>query len=170
MKQLHPNAVKLFYWEILLALLFLGGFLLLIPVGLLLSLAVDGVADPIIATLMLIFMLCISFPALLALPWWWAKLTYENFRYQLQGDRLYIESGVIWKRSVSIPYERVQNIDVIRGPIARLLGLATLQVQTAGISGTTLVEGRIPGLLPEDANDLRDQIIAKMKHPKDQGL
>jgi membrane protein YdbS with pleckstrin-like domain len=115
-------------------------------------------------------MLCISFPALLALPWWWAKLTYENFRYQLQGDRLYIESGVIWKRSVSIPYERVQNIDVIRGPIARLLGLATLQVQTAGISGTTLVEGRIPGLLPEDANDLRDQIIAKMKHPKDQGL
>jgi membrane protein YdbS with pleckstrin-like domain len=92
----------------------------------------------------------------------WAKLFYNSFKFELAQKGLKIEKGVVWKRYVTIPYEKIQNVDIYRGPFERLLSLSEIHVQTAGFSGTYLSEGRIPGLNPAKAEDLREELVAKI--------
>lgn len=93
----------------------------------------------------------------------WAKLTYGTYRYELTDKGFRKESGVIWKQYVTIPYSKIQNVDIYRGIMARLLGLADLHIQTAGMSVPTkmgaLSEGRLPGLSMADAEKLRDELV-----------
>lgn len=103
------------------------------------------------------------------ISFFWAVWTYNNYRYQLTREGFKIESGVVWKKYIFIPYERIQNIDLARGIIARLLGLSDLHIQTAGYSGRMRAEGRIPGLGPETAENLREDLIKRVKGTK-QGL
>jgi uncharacterized membrane protein YdbT with pleckstrin-like domain len=93
----------------------------------------------------------------------WARLSYRCYRYELRDEGIRIERGVIWKKYVTIPYDRIQNVDIMRGLIARILGLSDLQVQTAGAitagSYGAYSEGRLPGLAPEIAEQLRDEVF-----------
>ena len=104
----------------------------------------------------------------------WAKLTYRFWLYEITDDTFKVERGVIWKKYTSIPYERIQNIDIHRGVIARILGLSELRLQTAGFGGSqgkwgAWAEGRLPGIEREKAEQLREKLIAKVKGTK-QGL
>lgn len=102
----------------------------------------------------------------------WAKLSYNAYKYQLAEDAFKKEHGVIWKKYVSIPYERIQNIDIHRGILARILGLSDLMIQTAGYAGGygrgigREPEGRLPGLSKEKAEQLRDELIRRAKGAK----
>ena len=97
----------------------------------------------------------------------WAKLTYKNYRFGLTSKTIRIEQGVINKKYVDIPYNRIQNIDIYQGLLARLLGLATLQIQTAGYSqGRSLwsvlnPEGRLLGVSYQTAQKLRDELVQR---------
>ena len=62
----------------------------------------------------------------------------------------------MFQRFVSVPYGRMQLVDITRGPIARWLGLADLKFVTAA-AATGVV---IPGLPEADADELRDQLVA----------
>ena len=103
----------------------------------------------------------------------WARLTYHFYRYELREDGFRKEHGVIWKKYVTIPYDRIQNVDIYRGLLARILGLSDLQVQTAG--GTSRgaygssSEGRLPGLSKELAEEIRDELIRRTRSSKSQG-
>src|SRR3989338_5468130 len=99
--------------------------------------------------------LWIIIPALLVLCFVWAKLTYHFYRYELTEAGFRKELGVIYKKYVTIPYDRIQNVDIYRGILARLLGLSDLNIQTAGTSMQTMRgEGRLPGLSREVAEQL----------------
>ena len=101
----------------------------------------------------------------------WAKLSYHFYRYELTEDGFQKELGVIWKKYVTIPYDRIQNVDIHRGIIARLLGLSDLNIQTAGSAAQIYrnstfglgAEGRLPGLSKKDAERLRDELISRAK-------
>ncbi len=103
----------------------------------------------------------------------WAKLTYKYYRYELTPDGFRKESGVIYKSYVTIPYERIQNVDIYRGILARLLGLSDLQIQTAGSSAVMSrggmrgvnSEGRLPAVSFQVAEELRNELIKRAKNP-----
>jgi uncharacterized membrane protein YdbT with pleckstrin-like domain len=105
-----------------------------------------------------------------------AKLKYHFYRYQLADIDFRKEYGVIWKKYVSIPYDRIQNIDIYRGILDRLFGLSRLYVQTAGMSvapgryGSKIAaaEGQLPGLSREVAEQLRDELIQRTRQVKHQ--
>ncbi|PIR90067.1 hypothetical protein COU05_03325 [bacterium (Candidatus Gribaldobacteria) CG10_big_fil_rev_8_21_14_0_10_37_21] len=106
----------------------------------------------------------------------WAKLAYRFWKYELTENSLKIEKGVIMKKYVSIPYDRVQNVDIYRGVLVRILGLSDLQIQTAGYSGGYGgrghgfgSEGRLPGLAIDVAENLREKLIEATRNKK-QGL
>lgn len=99
---------------------------------------------------------------LLAILLVWAKLSVENFRYELTKDSFKKEFGVVVKRYVAIPYSKIQNVDIYRGVVDRLLGLSTLIIQTAGISGQIRSEGSVPGLNKEDALALREELLKRV--------
>ncbi len=69
--------------------------------------------------------------------------------YQVRAHDLSIRSGVITHRTASLPFARVQHVRIHRGAIERALGLATLQVSSAGPNIT------IPGLADADAQRIK---------------
>ncbi|OGY56959.1 MAG: hypothetical protein A2Y84_00720 [Candidatus Colwellbacteria bacterium RBG_13_48_8] len=106
----------------------------------------------------------------------WAKLAYNFYRYELREDGFRKELGVIWKKYVTIPYDRIQNVDIYRGVLARFLGLSDLHIQTAGSSYSPQgkfgmsAEGRLPGLSKEEAERVRDELVSRAKPSGHQGL
>lgn len=118
--------------------------------------------------------------AFLIFSWIWARWTYHFYRYELRDDGFRKESGVIWKKYVTIPSDRIQNVDIYRGLIARILGLSDLHIQTAGANGQesrygsfeTGAEGRLPALSRQVAEQLRDELIRRARQSKtfSQGL
>ncbi|WP_243062228.1 PH domain-containing protein [Humibacter sp. RRB41] len=75
--------------------------------------------------------------------------------YQLRDDDLLIRRGIMFQRFVAVPYGRMQLLDIERGPIDRVLGLAELKFVTAAASSRV----SIPGLVDTDAAWLRDRLV-----------
>jgi putative membrane protein len=57
---------------------------------------------------------------------------YLRFEYELTADTLDIRSGVFARRDREIPLRRIQNVDISRSVVGRALGLATVEIETAG--------------------------------------
>ena len=71
---------------------------------------------------------------------------YRSLRYEVQDDEVVVNVG-IWTKSVKhVPYRTVTNIQVKRDIVDRWLGIGTLNIQTAGMSGQTGAEERLVGL------------------------
>lgn len=76
--------------------------------------------------------------------------------YALRADDLLFRRGILFQRVVSVPYGRMQLVDITRGPVARAVGLAELKFVTAAATSGVL----IPGLPLADAERLRDHLVA----------
>ncbi len=76
--------------------------------------------------------------------------------YTLRELDLHYASGLFFKKVVSQPITRIQHIELKRGPIERKVGLATLQVFSAGGDMHTF---QIPGLPIDTAQQLRQFIL-----------
>ncbi|WP_395374639.1 PH domain-containing protein [Marinicella sp. W31] len=61
-------------------------------------------------------------------------LQYWFYRYWLEDDRIVVQSGVFFKSLRQVPYLKIQNLNIERNPLHRILGVATLQIESA--SGT----------------------------------
>ncbi len=83
---------------------------------------------------------------------------YQNWFFQVHKDHLEINHGVFRKTSAVVPYVRVQHIDTNRGPLERILGLASLRVYTAGSKGADM---RVPGLSKDRAEEMQDELKSK---------
>ncbi len=105
----------------------------------------------------------------------YARMAYNRFLYEIGHDNVKIEHGIIWKKYTSIPFERVQNVDIKRGIIARIFGFSTLEIETAGQSGIAGYygrggrrayhsEGHLPAIDIGDAEKIREFIMKKIKH------
>src|SRR3989344_6640052 len=155
MQQLDPKSVWLFFIGSIL------GWLISIIILAIYGVVILSDLDKGTPSFGFLNWLWVVIPALLIFFWIWAKLTYHFYRYELREDGFRKESGVITKKYVTIPYERIQNVDIIRALVPRILGLSDLNIQTAGASGQIIAEGRLPGLSPEVAERLRDELIRR---------
>jgi membrane protein YdbS with pleckstrin-like domain len=79
----------------------------------------------------------------------------KSIGYILRSDDLLFRRGLMYQRFVSVPYGRMQLVDINRGPVARLVGLSELRFVTAA-AATGVV---IPGLTSADAESLRDNLV-----------
>lgn len=73
----------------------------------------------------------------------------RRLAYQVREHDISMRSGVITHRVASLPFARVQHVRVNRGAIERALGLATLQISSAG---PNIV---IPGLAEAEASRIK---------------
>ncbi|MFC7154732.1 PH domain-containing protein [Halomarina halobia] len=97
----------------------------------------------------------VAFLVLAALGVVHSVFRYRAWRYRVREESLYLERGVLTRVTTVVPYVRVQHVDTSRGPLERSIGLATLVVYTAGSRGADVT---IPGLTPEDAEDLQARL------------
>nr|MBI4156626.1 PH domain-containing protein [Candidatus Woesearchaeota archaeon] len=117
----------------------------------------------------------------------YARMGYNRWLYEITNDGIKIEHGIIWKKYTSIPYEKVQNVDIKRGIIARMIGFSSVEIETAGQSGfggryefrfwgreqrRYHSEGYLPAIDVNGAEKIREFIMKKIKqtHRGEQGL
>ena len=84
---------------------------------------------------------------------------YHHKGYAMRERDIIFKKGWIWRSSTIVPFNRVQHTEIEQGPIERLFRLSVLKIFTAGGSSSDL---KIPGLLPETANRLKDYIQNKV--------
>ncbi len=107
-----------------------------------------------------------------------AVLVYNHFIFSVNKNNVNLEYGIIHKRHVSIPYAQIQNVNITRTFIDRMLGIARIEIESAGsasarkrdiVGGTrSKAEAYLPGLNLKDAQKLHDLILQKvMRGDKD---
>jgi len=89
----------------------------------------------------------------------WVRL----FTYTLEENEIKVEHGVISKSYDAIPYSRIQNVGLERGLLERMVGLTTVDIQTAGSSVHGSAEGKIPGITKQSAEKLRAEIMERVR-------
>lgn len=89
-----------------------------------------------------------------------AAFRWSRFSFRVADDQIRIDSGVISRVHRSIPFDRIQDVDISQGPLARLLGVAKLKFETGGGSGGT-EEGVLEAIALERAQELRQLVRAR---------
>ena len=87
------------------------------------------------------------------------KLGFPMKKYALRERAISYKSGLLIKKITTVPFSRIQHVEIDEKPISRLFGLASLSVYTAGDSSDDLV---VKGLKKEVAIQLKEFIITKI--------
>lgn len=82
------------------------------------------------------------------LSWW-------RFTYELTDDAVVVQSGVLSRNRRTIPFDRVQDVDIERKLLARLFGLAKVNLETGGAGEN---EGALDSVSMAEAERLRGVI------------
>ena len=125
----HVDVKKLYYSYLTIGVT-LFGLSWIIPT-VVVALLVLPFAQALAVTVALLFLLLV----VVGFTAFWIQKYYSSITYILTNDEIIVEKGVWWKRKSFVPYNRITNISVVQGPIARHFGLGTVRVQTAGFSG-----------------------------------
>ena len=84
-------------------------------------------------------------------------IAWSRFRYGVGTGDIVIESGILTRTRRSIPFARVQDVDIERRLLARLFGLARVKVETGGSAKD---EGVIDSVTVAEADRLRAAVRA----------
>lgn len=95
---------------------------------------------------------------LLGIKW----LAWRRFRYGVGSAEIMIESGVLSRNRRSIPFDRIQDVHIERTFLARLFGLAKVQIET-GAGGKD--EGLLDSVSLAEAHRLRETLRAVRSEP-----
>ena len=86
-----------------------------------------------------------------------ANALWRRWRWRALDDALELRHGLVVVRESLVPYRRIQQIDVERGPIERMLELSTLMLRTA--AATT--DAKLPGIPAAHAAGLREVLLER---------
>jgi membrane protein YdbS with pleckstrin-like domain len=79
--------------------------------------------------------------------------------FALREKDVSYRSGLIFHSITTVPLNRIQHSEVVRGPLDRFFGLSSVKIYTAGGSSSDV---SIPGLKLEEAEKVREFINAKI--------
>jgi len=121
---------------------------------------------------------------LLQLPLTYAvvRLNYELRWYIVTDRSLRVREGVATIRETTMTFANIQNLSIHQGPIQRMIGIADLRVRTAGGGSSdeggdsnqqggrsdSMHIGYFRGV--DNAGEIRDLILARVRSLKDSGL
>ena len=89
-------------------------------------------------------------------------LYWTRFEFRVCPSDIRIDSGIISRRHRSIPFDRIQDVDITQGLLARLLGLAQVKFETGGGSaGPNAEEAIIQALTLRRAHEIRELVRAR---------
>ena len=91
------------------------------------------------------------------------KFSFRKKGYAFREHDVIYKSGLISETTTIIPFNRVQHVALHQGFISRKLGLASIELFTAGGSSSDI---EIPGLLLADAQIIKNLVSQKINTPK----
>jgi putative membrane protein len=90
-------------------------------------------------------------------------LHWRRFEFRVGANEIRIDSGILNRTHRSIPFDRIQDVDITQGPLARVLGLARVKFETGASGGEE--EGALHAIRLERAEELRDLVRARRSQP-----
>ncbi len=174
MNQLHHGAKWLFRFRAYLSIVFLSlffGWFIFPAIGFFLSFSGSG--SLFAGFLFVLFSLIFYLVILVVVGEVYSRLAFKNWFYEFTSDGLKLERGIIWKRYSNVPYQRIQNVDITRGILARMLGFSSVMIQTAGYSAQgkgAFAEGYIPAVSADEAEKIRSFVMKKISGHQSKGL
>lgn len=93
----------------------------------------------------------------LGLACWLVPRQVSAMSYVEDPEELLIRRGRIFRTLISVPYGRLQYVDLESGPLSRHHGIAGLQLHTASPNS----DAHIKGLPQELAEELRERLTAR---------
>jgi len=88
---------------------------------------------------------------------------YQRYEYELTADTFDIRSGVFSRREREIPLRRIQNVDISQSVTQRVLGIASVGLETAG-GGQTEAQLQYVG---EDEADRLQSEVSRLRRTSD---
>jgi len=88
-----------------------------------------------------------------------AMMSFKRRGFNFREHDVLFKSGIISDTTIIIPYNRIQHVAVHHGFISRKLGLASVEIFTAGGSGSDL---EIPGIEREEAEKIKQLLMTKL--------
>ncbi len=156
-RHLSPQAILLFFFN------YIGISALLLPLF-----VIGAYFEPVLVLVLFGFYLLVIYLI--------AVVVYNHFWFSVEDEGLRIEHGIVNKRHVTIPFRQIQNVNITRTFLDRLLGIGKLEIESAGstfpdkrdvIGGTrSKAEGFLPGLGMKEAEHLHDVLLQKAQHEK----
>jgi membrane protein YdbS with pleckstrin-like domain len=87
------------------------------------------------------------------------KIGFKKRKYAVREKDISYEKGILFRSLTTVPFNRIQHVEIDEGPISRLFGLVSLSVFTAGDSSDDL---KVSGLLKEEAKQIKEFISNKI--------
>jgi putative membrane protein len=110
----------------------------------------------------------IGFAVLAVIP---ALFRYFTVRYTIVDGAFVLRSGLIFRQVRTIPLERIQNINLKRNVVQRLLKVATLQIETASGTGAEAELAVVGNAEAERLADaLQGMVAARVSAEEDRDL
>ncbi len=156
MKNLNPKAKKYFYIITLFLFpfaLFLASILIAIIAGII---AYQNPESVKFWTITLYIIFAVGYVIFAAV---FSRLSWKNYLYEFTDKEFRKEYGIIFKHFVSIPYDKIQNINISQGLVTKILGLFVVSIHTAGASHTRRPEAMLPGLTRDEAEEVRNNLL-----------
>lgn len=102
----------------------------------------------------------------LGIPFWlYSVLFYKFISFIVKEKTVEINVGIIFKGSRVIPFERIHNIDISKGPLSKAFGLSKIKIWTEGDIQTASVQKKHRPislwLQTSDSDWLREYILGK---------
>ncbi len=124
------------------------------------------IAEPLMA------LLVIAFPLIAFFTFLQQRLNYELRWYMVTDRCLRVRGGIMNVHEITTTFANIQEVRVSAGPLQKLLGLADVEVRSAGGgsgkgSSDTHV-ARFEGV--DNATEIRDFILVRLRQYRDSGL
>ncbi|WP_346621073.1 PH domain-containing protein [Blastococcus montanus] len=154
---LSRSAIGLWVTESVISTVFLwlaiGAFLLFVPADV-------GGPIPVLRWLLPLAGLAYAVVAIGIRPW----VRHRIYRWEITAEAAYTRTGWLTQTWTLVPISRIQTVDVTRGVLQQMFGLASVAVLTASSQGTVHiahldhdVAQRVAGDLAHRAELVRDQ-------------
>ena len=88
-----------------------------------------------------------------------AVLRWRNFSFRVGAREIRIDSGLLNRTHRSIPFDRIQDVTIEQGPLARAFGLARVRFETGG-GETKSDDGALAAVPLARAGEIRDLVRA----------
>lgn len=89
------------------------------------------------------------------------EIYYRRYRYRIDDDKVEIRKGIVYITHSMVPVERIHQVDVSRGPINRMFGLADVLITTAG--GTVSIQYLEEPVAEEIATSLNQSVVGMLR-------
>jgi len=87
------------------------------------------------------------------------QLSFPNKGYAIRQKDLHYRTGYLTHKTISVPFNRIQHVEIRQGFISKMLDLAVLKIYTAGNSAHDL---SLKGISLETAEEIKMIVTSKV--------